>query len=46
MAFDFVKNPSDNLIGLANQYDECLKSIFNKHAPEVTKQVVTRAADP
>ena len=46
MACDFVKNPSDNLIGLANQYDEWLKSIFDKHAPEVTKQVVTRAADP
>ena len=42
----FCQEPSDNLIGLANQYDICLNFIFDKYAPYVTKQVMTRAGDP
>jgi hypothetical protein len=43
---ELVLNPSDDLNTLVNQYDSCLRSILDKHAPEITRDVIVKPKTP
>ena len=36
---ELITSPSENASDLASQYEDCLSSILNKHAPVKTKYV-------
>jgi exonuclease III len=45
-ASDLISNPSTSLDGLVDQYNNTLKAVLDKHAPETEKTVVIRPNTP
>jgi len=43
---EFVVTPAKEIETLAKQYNDCLVSIMDKHAPTITKTVVDRSQSP